>query len=127
MVGTAGALALLTRSIGVAGVAGVVCFLLARRVHYSGLVGVVVPVLFAALAWGSWVAVHARGIDPALSLNYGTYLSPVSQAGLTAVRTNLRDMSRPLAVLAVGWIPLRWLDNLLPTPALGLGLYALGF
>ena len=56
MVGTAAALALLTRSIAVALIAGVVCFLLARRVHYRRLAGVVVPVLVAALLWGKPVA-----------------------------------------------------------------------
>jgi hypothetical protein len=89
------------------------------------LVGVVVPVLVAALGWGSWVAAHARGIDPALSLTYGTYASPVSQAGLSAVTTNLPDMSRPLEALVFGWIPVRWLYTLLATVALGVGLYGL--
>jgi hypothetical protein len=125
IVGTAAALALLTRSIAIAVVAGVVCFLIVRRVHYRRLVGVVVPVLVAALGWGSWVAAHARGIDPALSLTYGTYASPVSQAGLSAVTTNLPDMSRPLEALVFGWIPVRWLYTLLATVALGIGLYGL--
>jgi hypothetical protein len=125
IVGTAAALALLTRSIAIAVVAGVVCCLIARRVHYRRFVGVVVPVLVAALAWGGWVAAHARGIDPAMSLNYGTYVAPVSQAGLSAVATNLPDMSRPLEALVFGWVPLRWLYTLLATAALGVGLYGL--
>jgi hypothetical protein len=125
VVGTAAALAFLTRSIAVTVVAGVVCFLIVRRVHYRTLVGVVAPVLVAALAWGGWVAAHARGIDPALALTYGTYASPVSQAGLSAVVSNIPDMSRPLEALAFGWIPVRWLYNLLATVALAVGLYGL--
>src|SRR5438093_6813456 len=34
-------------------------------------------------------------------------------------------MSRPLEALAFGWIPVRWMYNLLATAALGVGLYGL--
>ncbi|HEV8508839.1 MAG TPA: hypothetical protein VGQ48_00140 [Gemmatimonadales bacterium] len=123
--GAAGALALLTRSIGVAVVAGVVCFLLLRRAPRRVVATAVLPGVAAALAWGLWVAAHARQIDPALALGYGTYFAHLSQAGLSAVAVNVPDMSRPLEALAFGWIPVRWLYGILATVSLGVGLYGL--
>ena len=96
LVGAAGALALLTRSIGIAVVAGVVCFMLVRRVPLRALVPVVVPPAIAAVAWGLWVATHRSQIDPELALGYGTYFAHISQAGLSAIARNVPDMSRPL-------------------------------
>jgi hypothetical protein len=123
--GAAGALALLTRSIGVAVVAGVVCFLLLRRAPRRVVATALLPGVVAALAWGLWVAAHARQIDPALALGYGTYFAHLSQAGLSAVAVNVPDMSRPLEALAFGWIPVRWLYGILATVSLGVGLYGL--
>ena len=123
--GAAGALALLTRSIGIAVVAGVVCFLLLRRAPVRTFVAVLVPPLVAALAWGLWVAVHGRQIDPALALGYGTYFAHLSQAGLSAIAVNVPDMSRPLEALTFGWIGVRWAYEILATLALGIGLYGL--
>ena len=123
--GAAGALALLTRSIGIAVIAGIVCFLLRRRAPRRAIVAVVLPGVIAALAWGLWVTTHARQIDPALALGYGTYFAHVSQAGLSAVVVNVPDMSRPLEVLAFGWIPVRLLYGILATASLGVGLYGL--
>ena len=123
--GTAAALALLTRSIGIAVVAGAFCFLLARRSPWRVWRALLLPTLVAALGWGIWVARHASGIDPALALVYGTYSAPLSQAGISAVAGNIRDLSRPLEVLALGWIPVRWLYIVLATAALGVGLYGL--
>jgi hypothetical protein len=68
---------------------------------------------------------HAHQIDPALALNYGTYLSPVAQAGLSTVAVNIRDLPRPLEVLAFGWIPVFWLYSILAITALAIGLYGL--
>lgn len=123
--GAAGALALLTRSIGIAVIAGIVCFLLLRRTPRRVLVAVVLPGLIAALAWGLWVAKHAGHIDPALALGYGTYFAHVSQAGLSAIAVNVPDMSRPLEALAFGWIPVRWLYGILASVSLAIGLYGL--
>ena len=123
--GTAGALALLTRSIGIAIIAGIVCFLLLRRAPRRVIVAVVLPGVIAALGWGLWVTTHARQIDPALALGYGTYFAHVSQAGLSAVAVNVPDMPRPLEALAFGWIPMRWLYGILATASLGVGLYGL--
>ena len=125
IVGAAAALALLTRSIGVAIVAGTAGFLLARRVPMRSLLPLVLPPLGAMLAWGMWVATHQRQIDPALALGYGSYLAPVRHAGLSAVAVNVPDMSRPLEALTLGWIPVRWIYDILATIALGIGLYGL--
>ena len=123
--GAIAALALLTRSIGIAVVAGAVCFLLARRVPPRSWGALLIPPLGAAVAWGIWVAIHAGKIDPALALVYGTYGAPLREAGFSAVSGNVRDLSRPLELLAFGWLGIRWLYVLLATVALGVGLYGL--
>src|SRR5439155_1096822 len=115
--GVAAALALLTRSIGIAIVTGILGFLLLHRAPRRVALAVVLPGVVAAIAWGLWVLTHARQIDPALALNYGTYLAPVSQAGLSAVAVNIRDLPRPLEVLAFGWIPVFWLYFILAMTA----------
>ena len=125
VVGVAGALALLTRSIGIAIVAGIVCFLLVRRVPVRALIPMVVPPIVAAIAWALWVAVHRSQIDPALALGYGTYFAHLNQAGLSAIGVNIPDMSRPLEALAFGWIPVRWLYLIVSMLALGIGLFGL--
>lgn len=123
--GTAGALALLTRSIGIAIIAGMCCHLLLRRAPRRALVAVVVPGAVAAVLWSLWVATHARQIDPEIALGYGTYFAHVSQAGLSAIKGNVQDLPRPLEALAFGWIPLRWLYDTLAALSLGVGLYGL--
>jgi len=125
LAGMAGALALLTRSIGIAVIAGILGFLLLHRAPRRVALAVVLPGVIAALAWGLWVARHARQIDPALALGYGTYFAHVSQAGLSAIAVNVPDMSRPLEALAFGWIPVRWLYGIFATASLGVGLYGL--
>jgi len=124
--GIVAALALLTRSIGIAVIAGAVSFLLARRASVRAWgAALLVPPVVAALGWGVWVATHASQIDPALALVYGTYGAPLTEAGFSAVAGNVRDLSRPLEVLAFGWISVRWVYVLLATLALGTGLYGL--
>jgi len=126
LIGIAGALALLTRSIGIAIVAGVVCFLIVRRRQgVRTLVPIVVPPVIAAIGWALWVAAHRSQIDPAITLGYGTYFAHLSQAGLSAIGTNVPDMSRPLEGLAFGWIPVRWVYELVSLLALGTGLFGL--
>jgi len=125
MAGGVAALALLTRSIGIAIVIGAVCFLLARRLPLRVWAATLLPPVIALLAWGIWVATHVGRIDPALALVYGTYGAPLREAGFSAVSGNVRDLSRPLEILAFGWIELRWLYVLLATAALGVGLYGL--
>jgi hypothetical protein len=125
--GAAVALAFLTRSIAVAIVVGMVCFLIAppRRPPLRTWTVLLVPVLVAALGWGTWVATHGRQIDPALALGYGTYVEPMRQAGASALLANVPDLSRPLEILAFGWIPVRWVYIVLSTLSLGIGLYGL--
>jgi hypothetical protein len=131
LVGTMGALALLTRSIGIAIVAGVVCFQLVQRAPplplllRRTLVALVVPALVAGIGWAIWVAAHRGGIDPELALGYGTYLAHLEQAGLSAIAVNVPDLSRPLDALAFGWIGVGWLYDVLSMLALAIGLYGL--
>jgi hypothetical protein len=125
LAGTAAALALLTRSIAIALVAGIALFLLLWHAPRRTIARTVIPGAIAAVLWGLWVATHARQIDPELALGYGTYFAHVSQAGLSAIKVNLRDMPRPLDALAFGWIPLRWLYNIFAATSLGVGLYGL--
>jgi len=72
LAGIAAALALLTRSIGIAVVAGAVCLLLMRRAPWRMWAGTAHPHARGSRRWSGWVAMHARGIDPALALVYGT-------------------------------------------------------
>jgi hypothetical protein len=123
VVGIAAALALLTRTIGIAGAAGVVVFLLTRRAPRHVLVACLVPVIVAGLGWVIWVQTHQRAIDPELALGYGNYSAHLSQAGLSAIAVNVPDLPRPLEAITLGWIPVRWVFEVLATIALGVGLY----
>ncbi len=123
--GILAALALLTRSIGIAGAAGVAVFLLAHRAPRRVLIAVLAPVVVAGLAWAIWVKTHEHGIDPELALGYGNYSAHMSQAGLSAIAVNVPDLSRPLEAITLGWIPVRWIYGVLATIALGIGLYGI--
>jgi len=125
LVGTAAALALLTRSVGVAAGAGIACFLLERRVPWRRVAKTLVPLAVAGSAWGLWVVTHEHGIDPALGLNYGSYGEILRQAGLSALGISAPDLPRPLEVIALGWIPVRWIYDVAAAAALGVGLYGL--
>jgi hypothetical protein len=125
LVGAATALALLTRSIGVAAGAGIACFLVARRVPLRTLGAMLAPVAVAALGWGLWVVSHEKGIDPALALNYGSYGAILRQAGLSALGVSAPDLPRPLEALTLGWIRFPWIYHALATAMLGVGLYGL--
>ncbi len=125
LVGTAAALALLTRSIGVVAGAGIACFLFARRVPLRVCIRALVPVGVAGGAWGLWVLTHARGIDPALGLNYGSYGEVIRQAGWSALGVSAPDLPRPLEAITLGWIPVAWLYHVAATATLAIGLYGL--
>lgn len=125
VVGSIAALAFLTRSIGMAAAAGVAAFMLARRLPLRDLAAFLAPVAVTAAAWGLWVLMHERGIDPALSLSYGTYGEHLRQTGLAALGVNVSDLPRPLEGLTLGWIPRRRLYDLTATAALAVGLYGL--
>lgn len=120
------ALALLTRTIAVAGGAGIVLFLLVgRRAPGRRAVLAATPVALAALGWGAWVLAHRSGIDPALAINYGSYGEVVKQAGLAAFGSSALDLVRPLGALTLGWLPNRPLYYLFGAAALAIGLYGL--
>ncbi len=128
--GLAAALALLTRSIGIAAGGGIVLFLSAvRRAGWRPALAAALPVAAAALGWAAWLLRHGHGIDPDLAMDYGTYGDILSQAGLSALGANLGDLPRPLAVLAFQRLPgLRHAPILYPllgVPALTLGAYGL--
>jgi hypothetical protein len=123
--GIVAALALLTRSIGIAGAAGVIAFLLARRAPRRVLVAVLVPVVVAGVGWAVWVKTHEHAIDPELALGYGNYSAHLSQAGASAIAVNVPDLPRPLEAITLGWIPVRWPYEILATIALAVGLYGI--
>lgn len=125
LVGTAAALALLTRSIGVAAGAGIVCFMLERRTPWRVALKTVTPLAVAAALWGLWVVTHEHGIDGALGLNYGSYGEILRQTGLSTLGVSAPDLPRPLEVITLGWIPVRWIFHLAAAATLGIGLYGL--
>jgi len=124
--GLAAALALLTRSIGVAAGAGVVLFLLlVRRAGWRPALAAALPVVVAGLGWAWWLLRQGHGIDPGLAADYGTYGDIIGQTGLGALGSSALDLPRPLGVLAFGWVPARWVYYVLGPPALAVGLYGL--
>jgi hypothetical protein len=124
--GSLAALALLTRSIGIAAGAGVVGYRWALRRDGWRLAAVTaLPVAIASLGWGLWIARHRAGIDADLASDYGSYFETVRAAGLGALGSSTVDLARPLGVLTLGWA--RWpaVYLLFGIPALGVGLYGL--
>ena len=106
LAGSLAALALLTRSIGVAlGGGAMVYALWRRRVGWSQAVLLAAPLAVAALAWGWWVTAHQGDIDPALALNYGSYFAALGQSGFAGMGGGARDLPRPLVALTLGWVP----------------------
>ena len=127
LAGLAAALALLTRSIGVAAGAGIVLFLVVvRRADRQTVLIAALPVALAALSWGVWVLGHRGGIDPAIAADYGTYGDVLRQAGVSALAARPFDLARPLAVLTLGWVPSFAAYYLLGVPAIAVGVYGLG-
>lgn len=124
--GILAALALLTRSIGIALVGGVVIYLLAvRRLGWRTTVVAAIPPLLAALGWGLWVLTHNADIDPAIRSNYGTYFHFVSGAGLAVFKHSVSELPRPLLALPLGWLRAAGLFWILGVPALAIGVYGL--
>lgn len=125
LAGSLAAGALLTRSIGIAAGAGIVCFTLLRDGPRRRLFGEAAPVAVAAGVWGAWVLVHRDGIHPALALNYGTYAEHVMQAGLAGLRASVPDLPRPLVAITLGWVPLAPVRHAFAAAAVAVGLYGL--
>ncbi|OGU00265.1 MAG: hypothetical protein A2085_03930 [Gemmatimonadetes bacterium GWC2_71_10] len=110
-------LAALTRSIGVAVIAGVAAslFLARRRAAAGGAAGAAALVL---LPWLAWTAAHKGGVDRAVAANYGTYGDLLAQGGASWIGPgSLLEFARPLAAVALPPGP-RWLVALLAVPAL---------
>ena len=105
-------LAALTRSIGVAVIAGVVVGLWLRGGRKTAVLAGLVGALVSA-PWGLWVVTHAHAVDPRLAANYGTYFDETQQAGLGGILTGINwHVFEPVARLVLPssppwlWYPL---------------------
>jgi hypothetical protein len=123
MAGSAAALALLTRTIGVAVGAGIVLFLMVRRVPLKRALLAAAPVALAAAMWGAWTAMHRSGIDPAMAINYGSLSEVIKQSGFAAFGSRAPDLARPLGVITLGWVPVRPLYYVFSAAGLAVWLY----
>ncbi|MSR06058.1 MAG: hypothetical protein EXR93_03170 [Gemmatimonadetes bacterium] len=105
LAGVLAGLAVLTRSIGVSVVGGIVIALWVRGERPAALVSLGVAVVVAA-PWFLWVARHAHEVDPRMAANYGTYATEAGQAGLCTLipAFDLRNQS-PMARLAIPSLP----------------------
>jgi hypothetical protein len=127
LAGVAAALALLTRSIGVAAGAGIVLYsLLVQRVTWRRAALVGAPVVLAALGWVAWVLRHRAGIDPEMAIDYGSYFEALKEAGLGAFWPSLRELPRPLADLTLQWLHGTPLYSVFGAASLLILLYGLG-
>ena len=108
--------AALTRTVGIAVVAGVVAALLtARRPRAALGAGVAAALILAP--WLVFVARHHGDADPILASNYGTYADLLAQAGWWLSPASLGDLLNPLGAVALA--PFRgWLRFYLGVPAL---------
>jgi hypothetical protein len=105
LAGSAAALALLTRTIGVAAGAGIVLYLLlVRRAPMRQAALAALPVLLAAGGWALWTAAHRAGIDVGMAINYGGLSEVVRQTGLGAFGRRAPDLVRPLADITLAWL-----------------------
>src|SRR3989454_8585514 len=126
LAGVAAALALLTRSIGVAAGVGIVLFLLVvRRAPWQRAALAGTPVFVAALGWGLWGARHRGGIDPGRATNYGSYCEVLKGAGLGVFWPSLRELPRPLGDLTLSWLPAAGLYYAFAVATLAVLLYGL--
>lgn len=100
MAGVLAALATLTRSIGVAVVAGTVMpFALRKQWRLALAAGIPAALLLAP--WLGWSAAHRAGVDPLLASNYGTYGDFLNQGGAQLSLGSLGELARPLGALAL--------------------------
>ena len=126
LAGVAAALALLTRTIGVAAGVGIVLHLLViRRAPWQRAALAGAPVFVAALGWGLWVARHRGGIDPGMATNYGSYFEVLKGAGLGVFWPSLRELPRPLGDLTLSWLPAAALYYAFAVAALAILVYGL--
>ena len=108
--------ATLTRSVGIAVIAGVIAsLLLARRPRAAGIAALAAAACVGP--WIAWVAHHHGDADPILASNYGTYADLLAQAGWWLTPASVGDLVGPLGVVALA--PFHgWLRFYLGVPAL---------
>jgi len=126
-VGLLAAAALLLRSVGVAVAGGAFIHAWRMRLNRKLAVALVLPALFAGVAWGLWVVAHTGGVDPAIRPDYGSYLAIFHDAGLRTVAGSVMDLPRPLSVLTLNWVPSLGVYYGLGIPALVVGGFGLCF
>lgn len=103
--GATAGLAALTRSIGVAVIAGIVGSLVLSRRLLPATVASGVSALFL-LPWMAWTAAHQAGIDQVIAANYGTYGQFFAQSGVAWLNhVSLVDFARPLGAVALPGAP----------------------
>ena len=109
--------AALTRSLGVAVIAGVALSLLVARRPRAALIAGAAGAA-CLVPWVLWVARHRAGVDAAIVGNYGTYGDFVAQSGVAALSpTRLLELLAPVGAVALA--PFRgWLRFYLGIPAL---------
>lgn len=98
--GTLAGAAALTRSIGVAVIAGVALSLLAVRRWVPAVLSVL-PAAAMLVPWQAWVGAHRASVDPLIAANYGTYGDFVGQGGLQFSPASLAALARPLGAIAL--------------------------
>jgi hypothetical protein len=99
--GALAALAALTRTIGVAVIAGVVLALRRRNALAAAL-----PAVALLAPWLWWVAAQRGALDGALASNYGTYADLVAQSGFGWLSPRgVADAIAPLGRLALPGLP----------------------
>ena len=126
LAGVAAALALLTRSIGVAAGAGILGYLfLVRRVGWRQLWLAAAPLVVAGAGWGLWILSQRAAIDPGMAANYGSYFETARTAGMGNFLPGLRVLPRPLGGLALAWLPGSALYVVFGLAALAVLLYGL--
>ncbi len=126
LAGLAAALALLTRSIGVAAGAGILMYLwVVRRATWRQLAFATTPLVVAGVGWGLWILRHRAAIDPGMATNYGSYFETGRTAGVGTFWPGLRVLPRPLGDLALGWLPGSALYVVFGLAALAVLLYGL--
>ena len=98
--------AALTRSIGVAVVAGLVLSLLYQKQRRLA-VAAGIPAVVVLLPWMFFVQAHTAGVEPLLASNYGTYGAFLKQGGMAWLSLgSLAELARPLSGIALPPLPL---------------------
>jgi hypothetical protein len=125
--GAVAGLAGLTRSIGVAVVAGAVLSLALGRRRRAALVAAMAALVFL-VPWAVWTAVHRGAVETVLAAGYGTYADLLRQAGSRWLNPDaVWDVLRPLGYVAFAtvWPAWHWLPGLPALAVLVIGAVAL--